>query len=139
MQEWRRVVREDLTDHRENAPATTADKRNGRGRKKQERGGGGGGGGKEAATAWVEAAGGYLSLPQVQVSNAAEFRGDFVNKSRPAVIKVRAPRGALVCRLVKHLREKSVGKPRIFSPCVMSRTMVTRRKGDFLRINLHLF
>ena len=40
------------------------------------------------ASAWVEEMGGYLSVPEVEISGTEEFMEAFVNKSRPAVIKV---------------------------------------------------
>ncbi|CAB1109810.1 unnamed protein product [Ectocarpus sp. CCAP 1310/34] len=40
-----------------------------------------------APSAWVEEAGGYLSLPEVEISGPEEFMEAFVNKSKPAVIK----------------------------------------------------
>ncbi|CAM9573509.1 unnamed protein product [Scytosiphon promiscuus] len=86
VQDWRRVVREDLDGGRGSTTAITEETRDG---KADQRRGGEGGGGitKETATAWVGAAGGYLSLPEVRVSSTEEFMGEFVNKSRPAVIK----------------------------------------------------
>eukprot|EP00903_Cladosiphon_okamuranus_P016604 g15317.t1 len=113
VEEWRRVVREDL--------AADGDKQNRGGRRKPwflggtggkrerqrpegkaggvphgesngaetEQGGNGGKGEKRGdfASAWVEDLGGYLSLPEVEISSAEEFMSEFVNKSRPAVIK----------------------------------------------------
>jgi len=90
--EWRRVIREDLA-------APSGQGGGGRGREKGQQDdtntGGGGRNGRwkwrargELASAWVEEQGGYLSLPEVEISSAEEFMGEFVNKSTPAVIKV---------------------------------------------------
>ncbi|CAN0160535.1 unnamed protein product [Pylaiella littoralis] len=86
VREWRRVVQGDL------AAASAVG---------EGKGGGGGGGGVEegkggqkgrevaslGSSAWVEESGGYLSLPEVEISGAEEFMEAFVNRSRPAVIK----------------------------------------------------
>lgn len=120
--EWRRVVREDLAaDPAEQDSGGSSGSSGGRrsllfprGRKRKREGGGGGGGsggggdtergggetgGKTGglASAWVEDMGGYLSLPEVEISSAEEFMSVFVNKSRPAVIKVTRPAGGLFC------------------------------------------
>lgn len=118
--EWGRVVREDLAADRakQNSGGSSGGRKRrwilgGRGgRKEHQRPGGieegaphggdcgeesgrgvGGTGGKRGslASAWVEDLGGYLSLPEVEISSAEEFMGEFVNKSRPAVIKVTRP------------------------------------------------
>lgn len=121
VEEWRRVVREDLAAEYADPDGGgngSGDQRKrwllGRRRGKKEaqrrggseearregveesgRGGGGGGGGGTTggkrgglASGWVEDLGGYLSVPEVEISSAEEFMGAFVNKSRPAVIKV---------------------------------------------------
>lgn len=64
------------------------------GKGKREGGGGregkgSGEGGRNVAThRWVKEIGGFLSLPEVEVSDGKEFMEAFVNRSRPAVIKV---------------------------------------------------
>ena len=97
MEEWNRVVRQDLTattrqggdypdEHRdgegEEGIGTGRDQA-GRGNERTRAGGKGG-----ASSAWVEEAGGYLSVPEVDISGPEEFMEVFVNKSKPAVIKV---------------------------------------------------
>lgn len=46
------------------------------------------GGDAGARFSWVEEVGGFLSLPEVEVFDGDEFAAAFVNRSRPAVIKV---------------------------------------------------
>ncbi len=100
MAEWRRVVREDLAAPSEQGGGGGGGKERGQqhGRRNQQDDTTTGGGRRgrpgrgrargELASAWVEEQGGYLSLPEVDISGAEEFMGEFVNKSRPAVIKV---------------------------------------------------
>lgn len=46
-------------------------------------------GGDDAVTPpWVEDQGGYLEVPELTIGSAEELMGEFVNRSRPAVIKV---------------------------------------------------
>lgn len=46
------------------------------------------GGGDAVTPPWVERQGGYLEVPEVAVGSAEELMGEFVNRSRPAVVKV---------------------------------------------------
>lgn len=69
----------------------------GGGEESGRRGGGAGAKRGRLASAWVEDLGGYLSLPEVNISSAEDFMGEFVNKSRPAVIKVTRPARYLPC------------------------------------------
>lgn len=82
------------------------------GGKGETRRGPGGKGGKrgEPASAWVEELGGYLSLPEVEISTAEEFVGEFVNRSRPAVIKVNTRR-AFVLPCFQHHEEECAHVP----------------------------
>ncbi|CAM9215920.1 unnamed protein product, partial [Sphacelaria rigidula] len=45
------------------------------------------GGGDAVTPPWVERQGGYLEVPEVAVGSAEELMGEFVNRSRPAVVK----------------------------------------------------
>lgn len=96
--QWRRIVNEEeLTSRakrnkqeneekeKEESGSSGREENNGEG----GRGGRGGGRGDVATTPhWVENAGGFLSLPEVEVLDGQEFMEAFVNRSRPAVIKV---------------------------------------------------
>lgn len=98
MGEWSRALREDPEETKKPFPGEPRDCEG-------EGGTGTGGdktgrrnepasaGGKRdgAPSSWVEEAGGYLSLPEVEISGPEEFMGAFVNRSKPAVIKVRQP------------------------------------------------
>lgn len=94
MKEWRRVVRGDLAAATGTATATAGGGGGGGGADGDRRHGGGeGGAASSASSAWVEESGGYLSLPEVEISGAEEFMEAFVNRSRPAVIKVKGGDG----------------------------------------------
>ncbi|CAM9293620.1 unnamed protein product [Ectocarpus sp. 6 AP-2014] len=94
VQEWSRALREDPQETRERLPGERRDRQgeggigtggDRTGRRNEPAGEGGKREG--AASAWVEEAGGYLSLPEVEISGPGEFMEAFVNKSKPAVIK----------------------------------------------------
>ncbi|CAM9512172.1 unnamed protein product [Ectocarpus sp. 12 AP-2014] len=94
MQEWSRALREDPQETRERLPGERRDRQGEEGigtggDKPGRRNEPAGAGGKRegAASAWVEEAGGYLSLPEVEISGPEDFMEAFVNKSKPAVIK----------------------------------------------------
>lgn len=107
VEEWSRALREDPEEAKKRLPGERTDR--------EGEGGIGNGGdetvrrndpasagrtGEGAPSAWVEEAGGYLSIPEVEISGPEEFMEEFVNKSKPAVIKVRTYCGGLMYNLV---------------------------------------